>query len=1301
VTRRFVLLCSLFFCVAGLLLAPTVKAQTAASATVVGTITDQSGAAIPSATVTLTNVATSTSLTAISNTSGQYTFPTVTPGTYRVQATKQGFKNAAVQGVVVEISKSYLVNITMQVGEVTQSVTVEAGSGVQLETTNAQVSGTVTSQEMDALPTLNHQATELLTIQPSVSPGMGAFPMPQPRISGAMDDQNTYTLDGIDISDNLVGGGTWVPVNIDSVQEVHMGLSTPNATFGRSSGGQIALLGRHGTNAYHGSAYWYTQNSALNANTWDLNSVGITEPHLEDNFGGVRFGGPIQKDKTFFFVNYELNRFPQSSTFTEDIPTASLRAGILTFKDAEGNIDTYNLKTSTACGPAGNQPCDPRGLGISPLVQQFWNLEPTTGNSAGGDGLNETGYRGTVSTPLDTDFGVIRLDHNFTDKWRFSGSYEYYRDISNPTPQISILNGTPSSPSSSPVRDVLITGQLTTLITPSLTNTFDFGWVRNWQNLQVENPEQSAAQFNLPGTASGVTSDPFIAINPAEGLVAAPIQNTPTNARFQDYFEKTIQFTDNLDWTKGKHTLEFGSDDRHLPLLTDRADTVVGGLTSLVATLDTDQGLGGFLSLPSADAPPTCTATILTNCLTAGEVPQWDQLYAGALGLVDNTSIFAVRNGSLQPLPFGTPLSNNTVQNQFFFYGQDVYRVTNSLTITYGLSYGWQSPPTDTLGRQTVLDNEVTGQEITASTYLDDKMTAALQGQIYNPTTEYVPVHTAGTTVFNTDWGDLGPRISVAYNPSFSGGPLGDIFGDRKTVIRAGYSLVYDRESTIETVVIPMLGVGFGQTLTEITPGCPLPCSNPAVSDFRAGVDGNLAVPTVQPEANPIIPSTPFGNFISFQDDPDMKVGRSTNLDLNIQRELPGNMLLELGYVGDIASRLPTSVDVNDAPYFFKDVQSGQSFAQAFDTAAGSVRAGLTPNPQPWFENQLPGFASSVCGGGTNTACLISQFPGDFTNGDTQALFQQMDLYRNSVGLEPYDNLQNQVSVLRTYLGTSNYNAFIASLEKKTSGGLTFQINYTLSKSLDESLVNQNNAGYFLNSYFPLNSYGPSLYDRRHLFTADYVYQLPAGSGHRFHFNNGGLDRAISGWYWSGIFEAYSGLPQTVSENGDAWGVSPILGAGVPAIPTVPTSQLNAGVHSGVAGSNGIGTDTAPGAPNFGTGLNIFSNPAAAYGDFRYINLSTDGRDGSANPFRGLPMWNFDMAVGKSTKIRESVSMDFSAQFLNLFNNVNFVTPGSNASDTSLSLENPAAFGEITQTFVPANRESSARWIELGLRLNF
>ncbi len=683
---------------------------------------------------------------------------------------------------------------------------------------------------------------------------------------------------------------------------------------------------------------------------------------------------PIIKNKTFIFANYELRRFPQSDEFTKEVPTASLKAGVLTFQDAAGNADTYNLATSAACGTTGTAACDPRGLGISPTVQAFWNLLPP-GNFTGiGDGLNETGFRGTASAPLQTDNGILRLDHNFNDKWRFSGAYDYFRSIqTGDGGQFDVLN--PASPialGGAFTRGVLASGQLTTLISPSLTNTFRFGWVRNWQNFQVVNPEQSAAELAalsngaVTGTASGVTSDPFIAINPAEGLITPVIENASANSRFQDYFEKSLQFNDDIDWIKGKHTFEFGTDDRRLPLLTDRADKVVNGITSLVTIMDS---VGRYRRLSECSDGRRTAALWRSGHhklhARGARCPSGTNSMPDAWGLIDNTSILSVRDGSLNPLPFGTPLSNNTVQNQFYFYGQDVWRLTNALTLSYGLSYGWQSAPTDTLGRQTILINDVTGQPLIAQDFINQKMSAAEQGTIFNPLQGYEPVNTAGKPVFNTDWGNVAPRASVAWNPSFGDGVLGRFLGDRKSVIRAGYSMVYDRESTIESVVIPMLGVGFGQTINSIEPNCPAASctgSNPAVSDFRVGVDGNIPVPTVPVISNPVVPTIPFGELLSFQDDPNMKVGRTNSFDLDLQREIPHNMLFEVGYIGHRASRLPTSMDIGDAPYMFKDTTSGQTFAQAFDAVTAAEQGGTAPanlTAQPFFENQLPGFAAA------------------------------------------------------------------------------------------------------------------------------------------------------------------------------------------------------------------------------------------------------------------------------------------------------------------------------------------------------
>ena len=282
----------------------------------------------------------------------------------------QGFRTAAVSSLVVNVSKSYQINFKLLLGRVSQTVQVQATAAVQLQTTSAQVANAVGGTEMMLPPTLQHDATELVSLQPGVQPGSGGFPTPDVRSAGAMDDQNTYTLDGVDISDNLVGDSTWLPVPLDSVQEFDIGVADPNSTFGRSSGAQIAMVARHGTNQYHGAIYWYHQNDELNANPWENNRAGIKRTELKDNRGGFRLGGPIWKSKTFFFVNYELRRFPQSQNINRIVPSDALRNGTLQFADGTGHVIQYPLATSMLCGTAGNQPCDPRGNVVIHLMLQ-------------------------------------------------------------------------------------------------------------------------------------------------------------------------------------------------------------------------------------------------------------------------------------------------------------------------------------------------------------------------------------------------------------------------------------------------------------------------------------------------------------------------------------------------------------------------------------------------------------------------------------------------------------------------------------------------------------------------------------------------------------------------------------------------------------------------------------------------------------------------------------------------------------------------------------------------------------------
>jgi hypothetical protein len=1283
------------------LLAPQAAAQSSTSGAVVGTVTDPSGAVVPKAEVQLLNVETNAAQTQVTNDAGGYTFPNVAPGTYKITVKIAGFRTASVQNVMVEVNKSTNQTITLEVGAETQIVEVRSAAVAQLQTTDSQIGNSITVDLISRLPTLQRNVVELMNLQPGVySIGNGAANNGgnlQMRTTGAIDDQNTVTVDGIDITQGVVAANTVVPTPADAVDEFRAAVANPIASFDRASGGQIALVTKHGTNQLHGAAYWYRQDSVLNANTWDNNHAAIAKPNIEDNRFGWRAGGPIIKDKTFIFGMYEGRRFDAVTQVTRTVPTDSLKQGILRFTDPSGNVQSFNLATASVCGAAGNQPCDPRGIGVSPTVKALWALMPP-GNVPGGDNLNTTGYLANIGTPIQDDYGIGHLDHMFNSKLTFSGGYTYFREIATGSGDISIINGNSQSIVSSPRRGSITTGSLTWQIRPTLLNITRFGYVHDTNANQATSPTIAAGILSVDKSVPGMqTSAGPVALLVGSGVssfIDSPIDMDTQRARYQANYNGDWQYIDDMTWVKGSHTMQFGGQFRKLPYTHVRADKVIGSLSSLAGLVDAQ---GGFLTIPQANQPLTCSASVTANCLRSSDLTTWNRLYASTLGLLDNVNILAVRDAQLKPTPFGTNLVNITNQYATYFYWQDTWRMTNSFTLNYGLSYGWQTPPNDIQGRQTVQIDAGSGKILNATDYMAARLDGATKGTIYNPTLGWVPVGLAHAPVFNIDYGNLAPRISFAWNPG-GDGFLGHVMGDRKTVLRGGFAMVYDRTNIVQSVLIPMLGVGFGQTINIQLPNCAaasaagkgcdaaLGSTNPGASAFRVGVDGTIPLPPFGPSTSPVIPSTPFGETLSFQDDPDNKVGRSYNIDVSIQREIKGGLIVDASFVGRYSRRLPHAVNFTQAPYMFMDPASGQTFAQAFDAVATALRSGGTAPNQPWFENQLPGLAAKQ-NAASATAFVTGANRNNFINGNLSTLFQNLGTYRRSIGLLPYSNDESQTEFMRTYVGQANYNGLLVSLAKRMSHGLQFSANYTFSKAMDDGVLNQNQAAFYTNSFHPGVDYGPSAYDRTHVFNANYVYDLPAGRGHKL---SGGrfLDRIIGGWYTSGVFTALSGVPLFVTESNQVWGDDAILGG---ATGMIPTASVSTSLNGGVVGSGGVGT---AGGGATGTGLNLFSDPQAAFKSFRPVLLATDTRTGRANPFRGLGFKNFDMSLGKNTRITERVSGRITFDFFNIFNHPNFRNP-------TLNFQQPGTFGVVTSSFIPPNRTNGARWIQIGLRLDF
>ncbi|HEX7317110.1 MAG TPA: TonB-dependent receptor [Pyrinomonadaceae bacterium] len=1276
-------------------------AQTSSTSNVAGRVVDANGDALAGAEVELRNTATGSSLRQQSNGLGRYAFSPVVPGDYELLARMKGFRQAFVSGLKVEVTKSYSFDVRLEVGDVSETVNVVAGGAAELQRRDATVGAVVPAAPLLSLPSLGRESVEFLTLQPGTIPeaGDGDNGTRGGQVTGARTDQSTFTLDGIDITENSTGGGagfrTMIPVPVESIEEFRVAVTNPNASFNRSAGGQVALVGRRGSNEFHGAAYLYHQNDDLNANSWTSNRAGIPLAESKDNRYGFRAGGPFRRDRAFYFFNYEARNFTRTLDVSRVVPTDTLRRGIVRLRDNAGNVVNYDLATSTLCNTGNNRRCDPRGLGLSPSVAALWALLPQGNDPSGGDGLNTVGWRSTAVAPLESDYFVTRFDYGLTPVWTVNASATYSRRLSktggntnSQVQQLDIRDGGALFTGNQPLRGQNFTLGLTGTPARDVSSSLRLGWTRDRQASDTLTPSAAAFLLNVPGTAT--TAGP-VALNVGGGnldqLVSEPIDVDTQRARTQSNDNQSLQLVYDGTWTRGGHSTQYGLDLRRVVARHVRNDKIQSALSSPVANIFR----GTNIQIPATSRPPTCATPTQTNCIRANDVAQWDALFAATTGLVDNVSVLAVRDADLNPLPFGTPLAADSTHNDYSFYFQDGWQLKPSLTLTLGLAYGWQRPPRDRTGRQTRMINVETGEPLTFDNYVEPRRAAALRGEIYNPTVGFEPV-TDGE-LFKTDWNNFAPRVAVAWSPSFNNGLLGRLFDERRTVLRGGVAVLYDRINTFESVIIPLLGVGFSQTNSVRAPACNSTGAGGAgcgttggapTTVFRVGVDGTLPLPARTALSAPFIPSQPFGETLSFQIDPDFKVGKNYAFDLTVQRELRGGVVVEAGWVGRLGRSLPASVNFNSSPYFQLDTLSGQTFAQAFDLVAQQLRAG-TPGSgvtvQPWFQNNVPG----------GTARAVTGNEASFINGNVSNVFQAIDLARFGAGLVPFNNLQNQTAFVRASTARSNYHALVLMLRKRMSRDLFVDFNYTFSKSLDQASMTQNSTNAMQSAFAPDFDYGPSDFDRTHVFNGYFLYELPAGRGRLFDAG-GAADKVLGGWTLAGVFRAASGLPLTVSQGVSALGGGASLVAASGAVPVRDPSTLNTGVHQGVAGSNNVGTNGDPSAG--GTGINLFADPEAALGGFRRILISKDGRSGRANPLRGLPLWDFDLSLAKSVRFSEDVRARVSLDFFNVFNHTVFSNP-------ALDLGNSRGFGVVTQQRVPTRRESSSRWIQLGLRFEF
>jgi hypothetical protein len=1302
--------------------------QAISTGTVVGMVTDQAGAVIPGASVSLTDNSTKTTRTTVANGNGQYVFVDVTPGSYTVSASMLGFKKTEIGEQVVNVGTQTTANFTMAAGVQTTTVEVQGNSSADLQTLNAAVGSTVTSVAINALPAIGRDVSTFATLQPGVTPGGS--------VAGTVSDQAVFQLDGGNVSDDMDGNQGYVgssannlagvssgsggpsaviPMPSDSVEEFKVNTAGQTADFNSSSGLQAMVVTKRGTTHWNGTAYEYYLDSNLGANTWQNNLTKTRKPSYHYNRFGIAGGGPILSThwagKTFFFANYEGYRYPNAATYERIVPSANMRNGIVTF-----NGTAYDLKT-----------LDPRGIGIDPVVAKMWNTyepvgnDPSCGALAGAycDGVNEIGYKANVNLPEASDFGVARIDHDFNSKWHFNSSLRYFEQKQTVNSQVDIGGffsgdtlGVPQATANHPLNPWYFVSGLTTNITPSTTNEFHYSYLRNDWTWKTNNAPAQVAGL-------GGALEPF---GESATEVLSPFNLNTTSIRQRTWDGHDHFLRDDVTMLKGNHLIQFGGQYQHDFYFFSRTDNGNGINYTTTYQLGDTSGSGLF-QLPGLTAAG----------YPAGTGPA--RVASAVLGLVtDSQQVYTRAGKNLALNPPLTQAKENVTVPYYNVYFSDTWHMKPSFTLNYGLGWTLEMPPSERNGDQTVAVDQA-GEPIVEADYIAQRKAAALEGNVYNPEVGFALTSNVGKGEkypYLPFYGSFSPRISAAWNPHFRRDSFfGQLFGNGSTVIRGGYGRVYGRLNGVGQVLVPLQGAGLiqpAQCRYALSTGV---CGSTAPTDstgFRIGVDGSSAP---LPAASATLPQPLFPGYNDVESatdsllDPHFRPNVVDSFNFTVQRQIAPKVLVEVGYIGRLISHEFQSININSVPYMLS--MGSQTFASAYAsletqmgcaTSAGlcahtlSLATGKNPvfpvvSAQPFFEAALRG--TGYCNGYDNcTTALLHKEISNLGQQEVFNLWSDLDggtaktgggfnFPRSMMGTPipgQANGANGQVGsgiALMAANGHSNYNGGFVTVNVTTWRGLTVHETLTYSKALGTQAAAQSQSGATVLDPFNLNAdYGPQSFDQRIIFNTFVVYSTPSFDGQA-----GLLGHAIGGWTFAPIFSAGSGSPIRCGTVSGSQSYGSADGANFSdAESCIFTSPYHGGhqTHYNVDGGtdtygNAVGTKVA-GSNN--AAINMFKDPVAMYGQVRPPILGIDTKGGGAGPLTGLPYWNMDMSIRKNVKVSESTSLEFSGIITNIFNHNVFANPGVSIASGSV-----ATFGVVN------SQNSASREIQMGVRANF
>jgi hypothetical protein len=1220
---------------------------------ITGTISDPSGAVVPSASVTIVNLATGLQRTTVADSQGRYTISQVVPGTYKVTAKATGFSEISIGRVELLVNQPATVPLTFEkVGSTNEVIQVEAASE-QVNTTDASLGNAIGTQAIIEMPMFARNVAGLLAFQPGVTSfgafGSGNLDFRSGSVNGGKSDQSNITLDGVDVADqNTRQAFTSVlRVTLDSVEEFRTVTSNGDAATGRGSGADVALVTKSGTNDFHGSLYEYRRGTETAANSFFNNRSGVPIAPLLINIFGGSAGGPIKKNKAFFFLNYEGRRDASAVSVTRTVPTETMKQGILEYHNTAGQL--------VSVGPGQIQQIDPAGTGINQAALKALQGIPVGNNNSVGDGLNTTGYTFNAPGHSVQNTYIAKFDYHINDNNSIFARGNLQNDSAdNGSSNAPQFPGLPAN-SVSLANSKGIAAGWTSVVKSNLVSTFRYGLTRAGnQNTGVltSNYEWFRGYDTPYGTSTGLSR-------------IVPVHT----------------FSEDISWNHGAHDVRFGTVVR---MISNQSLSYAHSFSSASSNPSWLKGSGSDLAPASLG-------------LSKGDTQSFQYGMGALLGLEvqGNANYNYLVNGTL--ISPGLPVARDFVNHEGEFYAQDTWKASRTLTVTAGLRLSL-APAVYESNQQQASTN------VPLSTWLADRAGLADAGlsQMGAGLITFVPVGQGRPMYpYHKNWA---PRLGMAYSPVADSGIGKFLFGGPgKTSIRVGAGMYHDVIGQPLAQLFNSTAFGLASSLTS-PPNVMATTEVPRYTSFYT--TPGAIVPSAPagglPQTYPISGAGSFAITNSIDDN--LKAPYTINLDLSIGRDLGHGWFVQGSYVGRLSRRSLIQRDLA-MPTNLKDPKSGQTYFQAMTQLATlldyqGVKIQDLPKI-PFFENMW----SHAAGNGlTATQVWANDYlhnsnPGDFSNtlnnADNGANCNPGGTIFNAAGnvnamacgdQGPFMIFNPQFSALAAYssIGFGDYHAMQWTVRKRTRD-MTFDLNYTWSKSIDMASTGEagtswsptsaSYSGFVQNTWNPSQMRAVSSYDTTHQVNAFGAYQIPLGRNMRFGANmNRVLDAIFGGWQVSGTFRITSGLPFSMG-NGQRWPTN----WEVSDIATPNGQPIPAIVSTG---------NSSQGSPN------LWQDPKAAFAAFME---TMPGQSGSRDTMRGNGFFDIDSGLYKTFTMPYSEHHHLTVRWesYNLTNTVRF-DPTCGASSYGTGCGNTlssTSFGKLTtQLGAPRQMQFAARY---------